>query len=80
MSYLSDRLQERSTWAGIGALAGMLPLGVYANQTHELVTVAQSNAPAIAAAASSRDYIGLITALCAAIPAVLAIIWPTSKR
>ena len=80
MSYLSDRLQERSTWAGIGTLVGLLPLGVYSTQAHDIAALAGANAPAIVAAAQSQNWVGLVTALCTVVPALLAILWPTSKR
>ena len=75
---LSDEVG--SGGVGIGAVVGLLPLGVYATQTNDLVNLAQAQAPAIVQAIDAKNWVALVTAVCTAIPAVLAIIWPTSRK
>ena len=80
MTFLKDRLKERSTWAGIGTLIGLMPLGIYADQTQEALSVLRDNAPALIGAVETGNYVALVTVACAVIPAIIAIVWPTSRR
>ena len=80
MTFLQNRLKERSTWAGIGTLVGLMPLGIYADQTQQTINVLRDNAPALIGAVETKNYAALVTVACAVIPAIVAVIWPTSRR
>ena len=80
MEFLAARLKERSTWTGIGIIAGLLPLGVYASQVQQVLGVVQTNAPAVVDAVQQHNYTAIVATLCTVIPAVLAILTPTTKK
>jgi hypothetical protein len=80
MEFLAARLKERSTWTGIGIIAGLVPMGVYSAQVQQGLALAQTHAPAVVDAVQQHNYVALITTLCVLIPGLLAIITPTTKH
>lgn len=74
MSYLTDRLAEKSTWAGISAIVSILPLGIYTGTVQQLIGLARDNAPAVNAAVQAHDWGALIVTAGPMLVALVAIL------
>lgn len=77
---LIDRFKEPSTYAGLAAVAVLIPVNLHGQQITDSIRVLAPTLPKAIEAAQSQNWPLFITSICAALPALAAIFLPEKKH